>query len=99
VTLALAFGGYVWYRHGSELGLQYLTGYVIEKSLSVDNIFVFVVIFGALGIPPIYQHRVLFWGILSALLMRGAMIAPGPPCSSASTGSSTSSAPSWCSPA
>ena len=77
VTLALAFGGYVWYRHGSELGLQYLTGYVIEKSLSVDNIFVFVVIFGALGIPPIYQHRVLFWGILSALLMRGAMIGAG----------------------
>ena len=77
VTLALAFGGYVWFRHGSEIGLQYLTGYVIEKSLSVDNIFVFVVIFGALGIPPIYQHRVLFWGILSALLMRGAMIAAG----------------------
>jgi tellurite resistance protein TerC len=77
VSLALAFGGYVWFRHGSEFGLQYLTGYVIEKSLSVDNIFVFVVIFGALGIPPIYQHRVLFWGILSALLMRGAMIAAG----------------------
>ncbi len=77
VSLALAFGGWVWFRHGGELGLQYLTGYVIEKSLSVDNIFVFVVIFGALGIPPIYQHRVLFWGILSALLMRGAMIAAG----------------------
>jgi len=77
VSLALAFGGWVWFRHGGEVGLQYLTGYVIEKSLSVDNIFVFVVIFGALGIPPIYQHRVLFWGILSALLMRGAMIAAG----------------------
>jgi tellurite resistance protein TerC len=77
VSLALAFGGWVWFRHGGELGLQYLTGYVIEKSLSVDNIFVFVVIFGALGIPPIYQHRVLFWGILSALVMRGAMIAAG----------------------
>jgi tellurite resistance protein TerC len=77
VSLALAFGGWVWFRHGGELGLQYLTGYVIEKSLSVDNIFVFVVIFGALGIPPIYQHRVLFWGILSALLLRGAMIAAG----------------------
>jgi tellurite resistance protein TerC len=77
VALALAFGGYVWLRHGSEPGLQFLTGYVIEKSLSVDNIFVFVVIFGALGIPPIYQHRVLFWGILSALLLRGAMIAAG----------------------
>jgi tellurite resistance protein TerC len=77
VALALAFGGYMWFRFGSEQGLQYLTGYVIEKSLSVDNIFVFVVIFGALGIPPIYQHRVLFWGILSALVMRGAMIAAG----------------------
>ena len=77
ISLALAFGGWVWFRHGGEAGLQYLTGYVIEKSLSVDNIFVFVVIFGALGIPPIYQHRVLFWGILSALLMRGAMIGAG----------------------
>ncbi len=77
VSLALAFGGWVWLHHGSEAGLQYLTGYVIEKSLSVDNIFVFVVIFGALGIPPVYQHRVLFWGILSALLMRGGMIAAG----------------------
>ena len=77
VALALAFGGYVWFRHGGDAGVQYLTGYVIEKSLSVDNIFVFVVIFGALGIPPLYQHRVLFWGILSALLMRGAMIAAG----------------------
>src|SRR5512135_520114 len=77
VALALAFGGYLWVRHGSEPGLQFLTGYVIEKSLSVDNIFVFVVIFGALGIPPLYQHRVLFWGILSALVMRGAMIAAG----------------------
>jgi len=77
VSLALAFGGYMWIRFGSEQGLQYLTGYVIEKSLSVDNIFVFVVIFGALGIPPIYQHRVLFWGILSALVLRGAMIAAG----------------------
>ena len=77
VSLALCFGGYIWVRFGSETGMQYLTGYVIEKSLSVDNIFVFVVIFGALGIPPIYQHRVLFWGILSALVMRGAMIAAG----------------------
>jgi len=77
VALALAFGGYVWMRHGATPGLEYFTGYVIEKSLSVDNIFVFVVIFGALGIPPLYQHRVLFWGILTALLLRGAMIAAG----------------------
>jgi tellurite resistance protein TerC len=77
VALALAFGAFVWLRHGSEAGLQYLTAYVIEKSLSVDNIFVFVVIFGALGIPALYQHRVLFWGILTALALRGAMIAAG----------------------
>jgi tellurite resistance protein TerC len=77
VALALAFAGYVWHRHGSGSGLEFLTGYVIEKSLSVDNIFVFVVIFGALGIPPLYQHRVLFWGILTALVLRGAMIGAG----------------------
>jgi tellurite resistance protein TerC len=77
IALALAFGAFVWARHGSEPGLEYLTGYVIEKSLSVDNIFVFVVIFGALGIPAAYQHRVLFWGIVTALVLRGAMIAAG----------------------
>jgi tellurite resistance protein TerC len=77
IALALAFGGLVWARYGSDKGLEYLTGYVIEKSLSVDNIFVFVVIFGALGIPAIYQHRVLFWGIVTALVLRGAMIAAG----------------------
>ncbi|HSN91720.1 MAG TPA: TerC family protein [Anaeromyxobacteraceae bacterium] len=77
VALALAFGAYVWARHGATSGIEYLTGYVIEKSLSVDNIFVFVVIFGALGIPALYQHRVLFWGILTALVLRGAMIAGG----------------------
>ena len=57
--------------------VKYLTGYVIEKSLSVDNIFVIAMIFGMLGIPAMYQHRVLFWGILGALLMRGVMIAVG----------------------
>jgi len=77
IALALAFGWLVWARYGSEMGLAYLTGYVIEKSLSVDNIFVFVVIFGALGIPVKYQRRVLLWGILSALVLRGAMIAGG----------------------
>ncbi len=77
ISLALAFGGFVWFQYGGDTGLEYLTGYVIEKSLSVDNIFVFVVIFGSLGIPAIYQHRVLFWGIVSALVLRGAMIAGG----------------------
>jgi tellurite resistance protein TerC len=77
IGLALAFGGFVWLRRGSDASLEYLTGYVVEKSLSVDNVFVFVVIFGALGIPALHQHRVLFWGILSAVVLRGAMIAGG----------------------
>lgn len=57
--------------------VKYLTGYIVEKSLSVDNVFVIAMIFGFFAVPPIYQHRVLFWGILGALLMRGAMIAVG----------------------
>ncbi len=77
VALALAFGAFLWATAGAGTGLEYLTGYVIEKSLSVDNILVFVVVFGALGIPATYQHRVLFWGIVSALVLRGAMIAAG----------------------
>ena len=77
IGISLAFAAFVWTRHGADSGLEYLTGYVIEKSLSVDNIFVFVIIFGALGIPPLYQHRVLFWGIISALALRGGMIVGG----------------------
>ena len=77
ITLGLAFGAFVWMRHGADTGLEYLTAYVVEKSLSVDNIFVFVVIFGSLGIPALYQHRVLFWGIVTALVLRGLMIAGG----------------------
>src|SRR4030095_13396240 len=62
---------------GRSAGIKYVTGYVVEKSLSVDNIFVIVMIFAALAVPAIYQHRVLFWGILGALLMRGVMIGVG----------------------
>jgi tellurite resistance protein TerC len=62
---------------GLDATIKYLTGYVVEKSLSVDNIFVIAMIFGFLAVPPLYQHRVLFWGILGALAMRGAMIAIG----------------------
>ena len=62
---------------GRSAVLKYLTGYVVEKSLSVDNVFVIAMIFGFLAVPAIYQHRVLFWGILGALLLRGAMIAVG----------------------
>jgi len=62
---------------GATAAVKYLTGYVVEKSLSVDNIFVIAMIFGFFAVPAIYQHRVLFWGILGALVMRGAMIAIG----------------------
>lgn len=77
ITLALLFNGGVASYYGSEVGLQFLTGYLIEKALSVDNIFVFVLIFAYFKVPPEYQHRVLFWGILGALVMRGSMIAVG----------------------
>src|SRR5688572_10365163 len=62
---------------GRSATLKYLTGYVVEKSLSVDNVFVIAMVFASFAVPAIYQHRVLFWGILGALLMRGAMIAVG----------------------
>ena len=64
-------------NNGMTATIKYLTGYVVEKSLSVDNIFVIAMIFGFFAVPPLYQHRVLFWGILGALAMRGAMIALG----------------------
>ena len=62
---------------GATAAVKYLTGYVIEKSLSVDNVFVIAMIFSFMAVPRIYQHRVLFWGILGALVMRGVMIAVG----------------------
>ena len=62
---------------GSTAAEKYLTGYVVEKSLSVDNIFVFLTLFSYFKVPSQYQHRVLFWGVLGALVMRGAMIAAG----------------------
>ncbi|QSQ26585.1 TerC family protein [Pyxidicoccus parkwayensis] len=77
ISLALLFNAGVWWKFGAEPGMQFLTGYLIEKSLSVDNIFVFVVIFSAMRIPALYQHRVLFWGILSALVLRAIMIFAG----------------------
>ncbi|WNG16912.1 TerC family protein [Cystobacter fuscus] len=77
ISLALLFNLGIWWKFGSEPALNFLSGYLIEKSLSIDNIFVFVVIFSALKIPVIYQHRVLFWGILSALVLRAVMIFAG----------------------
>ena len=77
VALSLAFNFWIFRTYGGEKALQFLTGYLIEKSLSVDNIFVFVLIFKAFRVEPRFQHRVLFWGILGALILRGAMIALG----------------------
>ena len=64
-------------RHGGEAGITYLTAYLLEKSLSVDNLFVFILIFSHTGIPPALQHRALFWGIVGALVMRAVLIAVG----------------------
>jgi tellurite resistance protein TerC len=77
VSLALLFALGVYFSRGGEKALEFLTGYVIEWSLSVDNLFVFLVIFSYFGVPPIYQHRVLFWGILGALVLRAIFIATG----------------------
>jgi tellurite resistance protein TerC len=77
VALALAFGAGLWHHYGEQRGLEYLTGYLIEKALAVDNIFVFVVLFSAFAVPAAYQHRVLFWGILGALAMRAVFIVLG----------------------
>jgi len=75
--VALAFNLWIYYRFGSQIGLEFLTGYIIERSLSFDNIFVFIVIFNYFAVPAEYQHRVLFWGILGALISRGVFIAMG----------------------
>jgi len=77
VVLALLFNAGVWQYYGSQKALEFFTGYLIEKSLSVDNIFVFALLFSYFAVPPVYQHKVLFWGILGALVMRAAMIAAG----------------------
>ena len=77
VALALAFNALIWRGFGPERGLEFLSGYLIEKALSVDNIFVFVLIFGAFSVPEEYQHRVLFWGILGALAMRALFVGLG----------------------
>lgn len=77
VLLALSFGFWIYRAHSRESGLEFLTGYLIELSLSMDNVFVIALIFGYFNVPLRYQHRVLFWGILGAIVMRGVMIAVG----------------------
>ena len=77
VALGVAFGGVLWTAYGSEIGQQYFAGYLIEKSLAVDNVFVWAIIFAFFAVPREYQHKVLFYGVLGALVFRGVFIAAG----------------------
>jgi tellurite resistance protein TerC len=77
VLLAMVFNVGVWHYFGSQKGLEFFTGYLIEKSLSVDNVFVFALLFSYFAVPPLFQHKVLFFGILGALIMRATMIGAG----------------------
>ena len=77
IGLALAFGAGVWVTRGSRAGLEFVTAYLIEESLSVDNLFVFLLLFAHFRVPASYQHKVLFWGILGALAMRFVFILTG----------------------
>ncbi len=77
ISLGLAFGGWVWWYLGSDAGLNYLTGFVVEKTLALDNVFVIALIFSFFAVPRLYQHRVLFWGILGVIVLRAIMIGLG----------------------
>jgi tellurite resistance protein TerC len=77
IALPLAFGGWIWSRYGSGTGVEYLTGYLVEKSLSVDNLFVFMLLLSAFAVPKAFQQRVLLFGIVGALVLRGIFIAVG----------------------
>jgi tellurite resistance protein TerC len=77
VACGLTVGGVIWYFSGGDFALQYYSGYLIEKSLAIDNVFVWGLLFSALAVPQRFQHRVLFFGVVGALVMRGAMIFAG----------------------
>ncbi|NBU23437.1 MAG: TerC family protein [Actinobacteria bacterium] len=77
VSLGIGFGGLIWYLYGAELGQQYFAGFVIEKSLAVDNVFVWAIIFATFSVPREFQHRVLFLGVLGALVFRAIFISLG----------------------
>jgi len=77
IAAGVLFGWFVWWERGSQAGLEYFTAYLIEKSLSLDNVFVWMVVFGYFAVAPRYQHRVLFWGVVGAIFMRGIFIAAG----------------------
>jgi tellurite resistance protein TerC len=77
ITLGLCFSGFIWWQMDATATAQYLTAFVVEKSLAMDNIFVIALIFGFFAIPRAYQHRVLFWGVLGVIVLRGIMISLG----------------------
>ncbi len=77
ISLALVFGAWVWWYLGAQSGMEYYTGFLIEKSLALDNVFVIALIFSYFAIPQKYQHRVLFWGILGVIVLRALMIGLG----------------------
>jgi len=77
ISVALLFGAWVWWRLGPQAGLEYYTGFLIEKSLSMDNVFVIAMVFAFFAVPREYQHRVLFWGILGVIVLRAIMIGLG----------------------
>ena len=77
ITIGVAYGGWIWWEMGKQSGIEYLTGFVVEKTLAMDNVFVIAMIFGFFAIPRQYQHRVLFWGILGVIILRGIMIGVG----------------------
>ena len=77
IVLALLFNGWVYWQFGADRGLEFLTGYLIERALAVDNIFIFLVVFSTFAVPAVYQYRVLFWGILGALVLRAVFILLG----------------------
>ncbi len=77
IAIALLFGGWIWWEMGPESGINYMTGFFVEKTLALDNIFVISLIFAFFAVPKLYQHRVLFWGILGVIVLRGIMIGLG----------------------
>lgn len=77
ITLGVGFGGFIWYQLGQQAAAEYLTAFVVEKTLALDNVFVIALIFTYFAIPRVYQHRVLFWGILGVIVLRGIMIGLG----------------------
>jgi len=77
IAVSLAFGGYLWFHHGSEMASLFFTGYALEKVLSVDNLFVIMAVFSWFKIPEAYRHRVLYWGIIGAIVFRMVFVAIG----------------------